>query len=345
VETEVIKVNPLAPDEAVISRAAELIRGGGLVAFPTETVYGLGANALDSAAVQKIFEAKGRPATNPLIVHVSDSESARQIVAEWPESAQRLADRFWPGPLTLVLHRSEQIPRSVTAGGDTVGIRVPRHPVALALLRSAAVPIAAPSANRSSRVSPTSAEHVIRSLGGRIPLVLDSGRALGGLESTVLDLTESPARILRPGLVTATSIEEIIGSLARSQDERATAVNRSPGMMQKHYAPLARLTLALPPDDERLVREACERGTRVGWLSLGVAREHVDGVVSGCGPVGVHHMPEDAREYASRLYSSLHDLDQWGAEEIIAALPPESEEWLAIRDRLMRAAYRGNDGS
>src|SRR5581483_10612849 len=239
VETEVVRVHPQKPDETAMTRAAEALRGGGLVAFPTETVYGLGANALDAEAVARIFAAKGRPANNPLIVHVPDVAAARELVTDWPETAERLAERFWPGPLTLALPRRETIPDIVTAGGPTVAVRVPAHPVALALFRAAGVPVAAPSANRSGYLSPTRAEHVLAGLDGRIEMVLDAGPVPGGIESTVLDLTGDPPRLLRPGLVSPAELEAVIGPI-RTAEPAPTGGDRplpSPGMLSRHYAP------------------------------------------------------------------------------------------------------------
>ncbi len=209
--TVVRQVSAEHPQEAAIAEAAEVLRRGGLVALPTETVYGLGANALEAGAVQAIFAAKERPPRNPVIVHVADAEAARALAAAWPERAGQLAERFWPGPLTLVLPKRPVVPDIVTAGGATVGLRVPAHRVALALLKAADVPIAAPSANRSSRVSPTTAAHVLADLEGRIDMILDAGPTSGGLESTVLDLTVEPPRVLRPGLVSVAQLEEVIG--------------------------------------------------------------------------------------------------------------------------------------
>src|SRR5262245_24196245 len=234
--TEVLPVDPLRPDPAAVARAAEVVRGGGLVAFPTETVYGLGALALDPAAVGHIFTAKGRPASNPLIVHVAEP-GPHDLAAAWPAAAARLAERFWPGPLTLVLTRTERVPDIVTAGGLTVALRMPAHPVALALLRAVGVPVAAPSANRSTRLSPTLAAHILDGLDGRIDLILDAGPTAGGLESTVLDLTTDPPRLLRPGLVTPAEIEAVVGPVARSASTETAGPLPSPGMLARHYAP------------------------------------------------------------------------------------------------------------
>lgn len=316
-----------------MARAAEALRAGRLVAFPTETVYGLGANALDAGAVARIFKAKGRSPKNPLIVHVADAPSAAQLVAEWSEAAEKLAHRFWPGPLTLVLPKREVIPDIVTAGGQTVALRVPAHPVALALIRRAGVPVAAPSANRSSHISPTRAEHVLRDLGGRIEMVLDSGPTMGGLESTVLDLSAAPARLLRPGLITPSQIEEVIGPIAleRRAGGREEAALRSPGMLPRHYAPRAPLECA-PDGGRSRVWELCRQGKKVGWVAFGAEdAEALPNLIKV-------EMPTDPRAYSRRLYAVLHALDEAGVERIVAALPPDTEEWLAVRDRLRRAS-------
>src|SRR5262249_4015308 len=244
---------------------------GGLVAFPTETVYGLGASALDAVAVGRIFAAKGRPANNPVIVHVACAEEAQALAAVWPESAARLAARFWPGPLTLVLPRCAIVPAVVTAGGPTVAIRVPAHPVALALLAEARIPIAAPSANRSTSLSPTRAEHVLRGLDGRIEMILDGGPTAGGLESTVLDVTTEPPRLLRPGLITPGQIEAEVGAVARprlprSVSERGAPASkepaRSPGLSRRHYAPTTPLE-CVAEDGSTRVAELLLDGQRV----------------------------------------------------------------------------------
>lgn len=325
-ETVVLAVNPTDPEPDVIARAAAVLRAGGLVAFPTETVYGLGANALDADAVRRIFAAKDRPANNPLIVHVPDAAAARAVTAAWPESAERLAERFWPGPLTLVLPRRSEVPDAVTAGGATVAVRVPAHPVARALLGAAGVPVAAPSANRSTQLSPTQAEHVVAGLGGRIEMVLDGGPCPGGLESTVLDLASSPPRILRPGLVTSAEIEKLIGPVMRPMGPLTEkAPMPSPGMMLRHYAP--RAVLECVADGRQRVDELQRQGVRVGWLTFGAAAG-----------MDVVQMSRDPAEYAARLYAVLHELDAAGVERIVVDLPPDEEEWLAVRDRLRRAS-------
>jgi L-threonylcarbamoyladenylate synthase len=329
----VVDPKAIAPD--VITRAAEVLRRGGLVAFPTETVYGLGANALDAAAVARIFEAKGRPANNPLIVHVGDAAEAQRVASAWPETATRLAERFWPGPLTLVLPKRPEVPDLVTAGGPTVAVRVPAHPVAMALLRAVGLPIAAPSANRSSELSPTRAEHVLRGLAGRIDLILDAGPTTGGIESTVLDLTTQPPRLLRPGLVGPADLEALIGPIERASHAKAaeSAALPSPGMLARHYAPRTPLE-CVEGDSSELVEQLLARGLRVGWMTgadiLGTPSSSLV-----CVP-----MPADPAGYAARLYAVLHQLDDASLDRIVVSLPPDAEEWAAVRDRLRRAAQR-----
>jgi L-threonylcarbamoyladenylate synthase len=325
----------LPADAAAIAQAADILRGGGLVAFPTETVYGLGANALDARAVAGVFAAKGRPSHNPLIVHVAAVADAVRLAGSWPEMAQKLAERFWPGPLTLVVPTSPQIPSLVTVGGPTVALRMPSHPVAQALLRATDLPLAAPSANRSSRLSPTRAEHVLFQLDGRIPLVLDGGPASGGLESTVLDVTTSPARLLRPGLVTPAQIEAIIGPIMRKPQPTPGEPVPSPGMVDRHYAPRTPLECT-DGNGWQQVRQFLEEGQRVGWLTLGESSEQVDPAF--CVSLA---MPVDAPAYAAQLYTALHTLDVAGMDRIVVALPPSGDEWLAVRDRLRRAAREG----
>jgi L-threonylcarbamoyladenylate synthase len=304
--------------DAGIGAAARLIREGRLVAFPTETVYGVGANALDPAAVERIYEAKGRPPTSPLIVHVSSIEMARELVREWPAAADRLAQRFWPGPLTLVLPKSNRVPDRVTAGLDTVGIRMPRHPIALELIREAGVPIAAPSANRFSQLSPTTAQHVREALGDRIAMVLDGGPAQVGIESTVLSLAGAVAQLLRPGMISQAQIEEIIGPIEMGGAALAEA-HPSPGMHRKHYSPTTRLLVVvggvLPSG----------RGAYL-WIHAPA-------------PAGRSiQMPADPHAYAARLYGVLHQLDAEGFDWIAVERPPSGMMWAGILDRLERAS-------
>jgi L-threonylcarbamoyladenylate synthase len=326
--TQVLRIDAARPEPHIIARAADILRRGGLIAFPTETVYGLGANALDPAAVGRIFAAKGRPSSNPLIVHVAGAADARTLVTDWPETADRLAVRFWPGPLTLVLPRSAIVPDVVTAGGSTVAIRSPAHPVARALIQTTGLPLAAPSANPAARVSATRAEHVLAGLGGRIELILDAGPTPGGIESTVLDLTTTPPRLLRPGLVLPADIEQVIGPIGRRAAQSAGPL-RSPGLLARHYAPRAALECVAEDRADARVAALVDQGQRVGWLTLADRPASAD-VVSVC-------MPLDPAGYGARLYDALHALDAAGVDRIIVTLPPDAEEWLAIHDRLRRA--------
>ncbi len=343
--TIVRQVSLESPEPAIIAEAADILRRGGLVAFPTETVYGLGANALDAAAVEKIFLAKGRPANNPVIVHVADAAAAQQLTTVWPNVAQRLAAAFWPGPLTLVLPKRAEVPSIVTAGGSTVGVRVPAHPVALALLQTAQIPVAAPSANRSMQVSPTTAQHVFSGLEGRIELVLDAGPTSGGLESTVLDLTVSPPKLLRPGLVTFAQLQQAIGPIVANTAEKPTkseSLNaaaepaKSPGLQQRHYAPRAELIRSVAPSDT-LVQNLLHQVKKVGWLRLGIGDTPF---LQNKSQIQIIEMPFNAADYSKRLYAAFHELDHAGFDCIVVDLPPETDEWLAVHDRLRRASSR-----
>jgi L-threonylcarbamoyladenylate synthase len=337
VNTEIVTVDPARPDPRAIARAAELLRAGRLVAFPTETVYGLGADALDPAAVRGVFRAKGRPATNPLIVHVADPAGVASVAADWPPAAARLAERFWPGPLTLVLPKRPAVPDEVTAGGPTVAVRCPDHPVARALIRKAAVPLAAPSANRSTELSPTRAEHVLRSLGGRIDLILDAGPCPGGIESTVVDVTGPVVRVLRPGPITVPMLEAVTGRVEVAT--RAEGVARSPGQTEKHYSP--RTTLRLTDANDLLEDTAIAHGAGLKVGSISFARREDTGKVAS-GTSGTHiSLPSNPAHAAPLLYDALHHLDQAGLDLILVERPPDTPAWAAIRDRLSRAAGRG----
>ncbi len=328
----VLPVHDLPRSADAIALAAEMLRRRELVAFPTETVYGLGADALDEAAVRKIFAAKGRPANNPLIVHVLDAEQARGLTTAWPDAAEQLANAFWPGPLSLVLPKRALVPDLVTAGAPTVALRVPAHPVARALLHAAGLPIAAPSANRANAVSPTTAQHVSKELGPHVDLILDAGPTTGGLESTVLDLSGRRLRLLRPGLVTPEQIERIIGRIER-QVEHATLGHGpllSPGNLPRHYAPRAPMELHGPAAAADRVEALAAEGLGVGWLTFSPAPNLARAIVIA--------MPTDPIAYAARLYAALHELDDAGVERIMIELPPDDSAWLAIHDRLRRGA-------
>jgi L-threonylcarbamoyladenylate synthase len=303
-----------------IHKAADLLRGGELVAFPTETVYGLGANALDAAAVQRIFDAKGRPETSPLIVHVSSIEMALSLAAEWPEAAEKLVERFWPGPLTLVLKKRPVIPDVVTAGLPTVGLRMPAHPVALALLREADVPVAAPSANRFTQLSPTTAEHVRRGLGERVSYILDGGACQVGIESTVLSVVDQPAVLLRPGGISRREIESVIGPIPSHAPAEASGSHQSPGMHPQHYSPRTPLRL--------VTGGALPTSGRGVYLQLRCAPLNAANIVP---------MPSDPRDYAARLYATLHEIDRQGYDWIAVESPEETPEWESVLDRLRRA--------
>jgi len=295
------------------------------VAFPTETVYGLGANALDTQAVRRIFQVKGRPASSPLIVHVDGIAMARGLVAQWPKEAEKLAQRFWPGPLTLVLPRCASIPDVVTAGLDTVGLRMPAHPVALDLIHAAGVPIAAPSANRFSRLSPTTAEHVRAELGDAADLILDAGPTEVGIESTVLSLAGAP-RLLRPGMILREQIEELIGTVQIAGRIEDRAAHPSPGMHSRHYSPATPLLIV---EDGALL---AGRGAYL-WITRPAPAARLV------------RMPDDARAYAARLYDTLRALDAEGWDWIAVERPPGTPAWEPILDRLRRAAGGGSNAA
>lgn len=326
----ILTVDPGSPDPDAIATAGARIRAGELVAFPTETVYGLGAHALDPIAVRKIFAAKGRPPTNPLIVHVGDVASARALATYWPPAADVLASRFWPGPLTLVVPACESVPREVTAGLPSVGIRVPAHPVALALLRQAGVPIAAPSANRSNQLSPTTAAHVVQSLGAAAGLVLDGGPTDVGIESTVLDLTGPVPVVVRPGGISREQISELLGPVALGHATIPESHPRlSPGQMARHYAPRARLVIVPPGSVLAAAAAELQQGRRVGALVIG------EGAPPGA---EVLRLPGDPAGYARGLYAALHQLDD-SADVIVVEAPPGTPAWEGVRDRLCRGAH------
>lgn len=321
-------VDPAAPDPLAIAAAAAVLRAGGLVAFPTETVYGLGADALDPAAVRRIYEAKGRPDFNPIIVHVAGIDQARALTRHWPAHATRLANRFWPGPLTLVLPKDIAVPDIVTAGLDAVGIRVPAHPVALALLRAAGLPVAAPSANRYTQLSPTHADHVAEALGDRVDVLLDGGAAQVGIESTVVDLTGPVPRLLRPGMISAAALEEVVGPLAAPVAEPVgDAPRTSPGQVERHYAPRTPLQL--------MAREELER---VAASAPGDCGALVYSEVRLPPGTAVVQLPAHPDGYARGLYAALHRLDASARDRILVESPPDLPEWSAVSDRLRRAA-------
>lgn len=319
---------------AAVEQAAAVLRSGELAALPTETVYGLAANALDPGAVAKVFAVKGRPLNNPLIVHVASLEMARQCVAEWPAAAQKLSAAFWPGPLTLVLPKAACVPSIVTAGGATVGVRWPSHPVIQAVIRACGFPVAAPSANRFAELSPTTAAHVRKSLGESVPLIVDAGQTPVGIESTVLDLTERPPRLLRPGMIHAETLLAVIGELSCAPSGvPGQAPLRSPGQLPRHYAPKVKLVVWSWADEAELRARIAECGVRsADCRVLAYAR-----VPSAEGLGGVSVMPRAAPAYARALYAELHRCEEQEAALIIVEAPPAGTEWQAVADRLARA--------
>ena len=312
---------------AAMQRAAEILRSGGLVVFPTETVYGLGADAENPAAVARIFAAKGRPADHPLIVHMARRDHLSQWSRDIPPAAFVLARRYWPGPLTLILHRACRVPDRVTGGQDTVGLRVPDHPLALMLLEAFGGGIAAPSANRFGQVSPTTVAHVREELGDAMDFILDGGPCRVGIESTILDLSGHQPRLLRPGAITLAEIEAVLEQPVIPQGNDAL---RAPGMLRSHYAP--RTPLYLVPTGH-LKAEICRRlrqGQRVGVLAMPATQ-----LPESCLR---HHMPPHPAGWARELYAQLRALDQQGLDGLLIEAPPSGADWQAVSDRLARAA-------
>lgn len=316
-----------------IARAVLLLRAGELVAFPTETVYGLGADASNRQAVAKIFAAKGRPPDHPLIVHLAEAASLDAWAREVPEAARLLAAAFWPGPLTLILKRSIKAPDAVTGGQDTVGLRVPNHPLALALLAEFGGGIAAPSANRFGRISPTTAAHVRAELGAAVSLVLDGGPCAVGIESTIVDLSRGAPVVLRPGAITAADIAGVLGAAMGQgmEGEHQRDKPRVSGSLAAHYAPSSPLRLVAAPDLAVAARVALADGQRVAVL----AHTPPPFVATG---LTWHAAPAAAAGYAHELYATLRELDASGADLILVETPPEQAAWQAVSDRLQRAA-------
>jgi L-threonylcarbamoyladenylate synthase len=322
-----------ASDDIVL--AAGILRKGGVVAFPTETVYGLGADALNVTAVERIFTLKGRPTQHPLIVHLGAASQLQDWARDIPPSALALAGRFWPGPLTLILKRAAQVPDSVTGGQDTVGLRVPNHPVALELLRCFGSGIAAPSANRFGRISPTTKEHVAAELGKTVDLILDGGPCAVGLESTIVSLVDDAPVILRPGAISPEALAEVLGKKPDVATGHTTL--RAPGMLERHYAPQ---TLTRLVAGEKLYHEVCALlafGQQVGVLEMARARSVLPTLERG-----VHRfaMPATPGEYAQHLYACLREADAAHYDILLVERPPVDAAWLAINDRLFRATQK-----
>jgi L-threonylcarbamoyladenylate synthase len=344
--TEVIQIDRRHPDPEAISRAADCLRRGGLVAFPTETVYGLGAHAHDRDAVRRLFAAKQRPPNDPLIVHVADVDEMRTLTSRVPPTAVALAERFWPGPLTVVVSRANSVPLEVTAGMDTVAVRVPAHPVAQALLAAARLPIAAPSANLFSRPSPTRAAHVLADLGGRIDIVLDAGPVDIGVESTVVDLTTVPPIVLRPGAVGVEQLRDVLPDV-QLRTKAVTSSDTplpSPGLLSQHYAPRTPMTLYPGTPSAGLesfvahVREVLATGKRVGVLATTEDARALRNL-----PVVIAELGSEAQAeaVAARLYAALRELDASEVDVILAHdFSTDVGLWRALRDRLRRASVQ-----
>ena len=335
-ETRVIPIDPEAPDAGVLAEAGATMRGGGLVAFPTETVYGLGANALDDAAIRRIFAAKERALDDPLIVHLAAAADLGRVAAEVPALARELAAAFWPGPLTMVLRKRPEVPASATAGLDTVAVRVPAHPVALGLIRAAGVPIAAPSANRFTRTSATTAAHVLEDLGGRIEMVLDGGPTAFGVESSVVDVSGDPPRLLRPGALTLEALERVAGPIALGPGKERPA---SPGMMERHYAPRARLVYVReggPAVLRARVAAGIASGARTGVIGTDVDAKAVADMEGVC--VALLGTEGDHAAFAAGLFAGMRKLDAEGVELVVVRGPGTSGLARAVDDRLRRAA-------
>ena len=317
----------VTPSDQEIEKAAEILRAGGLVAFPTETVYGLGADASNPAAVRKIFAAKGRPADHPVIVHIADMSELKHWAAEVPRAAWLLAEKFWPGPLTMVLKRSPHVNDLISGGQNSIGLRVPGHPVAQQLLKAFGGGIAAPSANKFGRLSPTTAEHVREELGNAVEMVLDGGPCDVGIESTIVDLTNDPPTILRPGRVSA---QQIADALLVPLGESAADRPRVPGSLASHYAPRAPLKLVQPDEIENYVRRQLVQPPVAVVARRGRPRDS---------KVALWQVaPETPEEYARVLYATLRRLDDAGCGLIVVEALPPLPEWAAVRDRLDRAA-------
>jgi L-threonylcarbamoyladenylate synthase len=323
-----------------VLQAAELLKKGEVVALPTETVYGLAANALDPQAVARIFEIKGRSVHNPIIVHISSLELAKRTVAAWPGMAEKLGRAFWPGPLTLVLPRAKAIPDIVTAGGPTVGVRWPSHPFIQAVIRECDFPLAAPSANPSNRLSPTTAEHVRKYFGERIPLIIDGGQSHVGIESTVLDLSVMPPRLLRPGMINQQALLAVTGELVLGFGE-SEEILKSPGQLPQHYSPRAKLLICSWSNEKDLRQQILKQPATGVTGQAFPAKTHVIAhttIPASDRFIHVSVIPHDPEAFARAIYAALHECDDAGAGLIIVEDLPDTSEWRAIRDRLKRAA-------
>ena len=336
----VLRVDPEAPDPAAIAEAAAVLARGDLVAFPTETVYGLGARGLDAAHVARIFVAKGRPRAHPLILHVPDVAMAERLASTLSPRARALAEAFWPGPLTLVLPRAPHVPDAVTGGLDTVAVRAPRHPVALALIRAVGEPLAAPSANAHMHVSPSRAEHVVASLGENVALVLDGGPTRHGIESTMVDTTVDPPRMLRPGALSLDALRAVAPDIRYETTTVAAAdeARAAPGMAAKHYAP--RSPLVVVPAGEDVVAVAAERARRGERVGVVVWSDAAQARLAGTPWALARVLPSVAEGYGQLLFAALYEIDAAGCEIAFVEGVPDAPQWWAVADRLRRASQR-----
>jgi len=341
----ILTVNSIEPEQEIINQAASLIQAGQVVAFPTETVYGLGANAMDANAVEKIFIAKGRPSNDPLIVHLADARDLKKVAIDIPEMVVKLGEKFWPGPLTLVVPKAQCIPPNVTAGLDTVAVRVPNHPVALALIRASHTPIAAPSANKFSGVSPTSAQHVYQDLKNRISLILDGGSTSIGVESTVLDCTCWPPQVLRPGGISLEELRAFLGDVGIYENsDNKNKVVQSPGMLDKHYSPKAKLYYFLSADPHNYqtfflnsIEKELKACQKIGVL---VIQEDKDWFDQNYPDIEIIILGDrgNLNQIATNLYAGLRAMDEKNVDSIFIHDFGTQGVGLAIRDRLIRAA-------
>ncbi|MEM3555539.1 MAG: L-threonylcarbamoyladenylate synthase [Candidatus Micrarchaeia archaeon] len=333
--SRIIKINKNSPEVSKIKQAAEVIRRGGLVAFPTETVYGLGADALNKKAVKKIFEVKGRPPDDPIIVHIADRKELKTLAEEIPEEAEKLIDRFWPGPLTLVFKKTERVPKVTTGGLETVAVRMPDNAVALSLIREAGTPVAAPSANLFGKPSPTSAKHVQHDLKGKIDLIIDGGSTRIGVESTVLDVTSSPPVLLRPGGVTLEELKEVVGEvlLHPAVKGKVSRVAKAPGMKYRHYAPEAKVILVegKPERVRRRIKLLLKKFKSAGVITTDEKHSYRGEVV---------FIGRKPKEIARKLFKVFREFDERGVDVIIAESISETGLGLAVMNRMKKAAYK-----
>lgn len=343
-ETIIQKVNPEFFEDKELEKACNILKNGGLVAFPTETVYGLGGDALSPEAANRIYTAKGRPSDNPLIVHIADMDSLYDVAAQISQKAIALAEEFWPGPLTMIFQKKEKVPMSTTGGLNTVAVRMPVHPVAAALIRHSGVYIAAPSANTSGRPSPTKAEHVIEDMNGRIDMILDGGQVGIGIESTILDMTEDVPVILRPGYVTKAMLEEVIGRVnidpaIVALEPKKNVIAKAPGMKYRHYAPKGQLTIIegdmaqVIEKINALVREKVREKKKVAVVATEESKDFYE-----CGEVYSIGSRKNEGSIAAGLYDILRQMDHIGAEYIYAESFTEDKLGQAIMNRMLKAA-------